>query len=398
MHTATRLALPVIDRIHSARPDLPIHAYGLYAPLNERLLRDHGVSVVLGPEAEAELVRLAERLTPGASSASKASETWSPRYDVATPRALSLPKLAFITPDRTGLPPLNRYATLEMPDGSRRVAGATDATRGCKHRCRHCPIVPVYDGQFRVIAVDTVLADIDQQVASGAEHITFGDPDFLNGPTHARRVIEALHLRHPGVTYDVTIKIEHLIRHRDFLPVLAATGCLFVTSAVESIDDDVLQRLEKNHTRADFFTAVGLMRAAGLTLAPTFVAFNPWTTAARFRELLETVDRLDLVEQVAPVQWGLRLLITEGSRLLELSEIRRLVGRFDANSLTYPWHHDDPAVDVLQRHIANVAGIRANRRRRDVFEEVSELAGYSVRGHAHVTRAAIPYLNEPWYC
>ncbi len=108
---------------------------------------------------------------------------------------------------------------------------------GCKHRCRHCPIVPVYDGQFRVVPADVVLADIDQQVGAGAEHITFGDPDFFNGPTHARRIVEALHARHPALTYDVTIKVEHLLKHRELLPVLARTGCLFVTSAVEAVDD-----------------------------------------------------------------------------------------------------------------------------------------------------------------
>jgi radical SAM superfamily enzyme YgiQ (UPF0313 family) len=380
MHTATRLALPVIDRIRTARPELPIAAYGLYAPLNETLLREHGVSAVFGPEAEEDLLY------------------WD--GSAGNGRSLDRPigKLQFITPDRSSLPSLDRYATLTMPDGTERVAGATEATRGCKHRCRHCPIVPVYEGQFRVIAVETVLADIAQQVAAGAGHITFGDPDFFNGPTHARRVIEGLHARHPHVTYDVTIKVEHLLRHRDLLPVLAATGCLFVTSAVESVDDRILERLEKNHTRADFVEAVTLTRVVGLTLSPTFVAFTPWTTLQGYRELLDAVEQLDLVEHVAPVQWGLRLLITHGSRLLELEDIRTLVGPFDSKSLTYPWLHEDPRVDALQHEIARLVGVRASRTRRDAFDEVSRAAGRRPQERPLVARAAIPYLNEPWYC
>ena len=201
MHTATRLAMPVIDRVRALNPSATICAYGLYAPLNESLLRQHGVSVVLGPEAEADLVSLAAGSPPAASS--------------------TLPRLPFVQPDRSSLPPLDRYATLQMPDGSRRIVGATDATRGCKHRCRHCPIVPVYDGQFRVVSVDVVLADIRAQVEQGAAHITFGDPDFLNGPTHAKKIVEALHREFPQVTYDVTIKVEHLLAHSELLPVLA---------------------------------------------------------------------------------------------------------------------------------------------------------------------------------
>ena len=106
-----------------------------------------------------------------------------------------------------------------------------------------------------------VLADIRQQIAAGAQHVTFGDPDFFNGPTHAMRIVEALHAEFPEVTYDATIKIEHLLKHRDLLPRLRDTGCLFITSAVESVDDRVLAKLEKNHTRADFFEAAALCAA-----------------------------------------------------------------------------------------------------------------------------------------
>jgi radical SAM superfamily enzyme YgiQ (UPF0313 family) len=384
MHTATRLALPVIERIRAARPGIEMCAYGLYAPLNVEILRARGVQTILGPEAEEDLVAWA--------SQRNGSEPFTPRHHAA--------RLQFITPDRSTLPSLERYATLQMPDGTRRTAGATDATRGCKHRCRHCPVVPVYDGQFRVVTVDVVMADIDQQVGAGAEHITFGDPDFFNGPTHARRIVEALHQRHPAVTYDVTIKVEHLLRHRDLLPVLAATGCLFVTSAVESVDDDVLRRFEKNHTRSDCEDAVRLSREAGLVLAPTFVAFTPWTTLESYLDLLNTVERLDLVEHVAPVQWGLRLLITQGSRLLELDDIKRRVGPFDHGSLTYPWRHDDERVDDLQRAVSKLVGVRINRSRPEVFDEVRALAGGEPLGDRKdvVARAAIPYLNEPWYC
>jgi hypothetical protein len=292
-----------------------------------------------------------------------------------------------------------------MPDGSRKVVGATDATRGCKHRCRHCPIVPVYDGQFRVVPVDVVIADVRAQVEQGATHITFGDPDFFNGPTHARKVIDALHRDFPRVTYDVIIKVEHLLAHRDLLPRLAATGCLFVTSAVESVDDAVLARLEKGHTRADFIAAAGLCRAAGLTLIPTFVAFTPWTTIESYRDLLAVVEALDLIEHVAPVQWSIRLLVTFQSRLLELSDLAHLVGPFDPATLTFPWHHPDPRVDDLQRSVMARAGVRMTQSRRAFFEEVRALALFKSIDHeitrstdAPVPRTSVPYLNEPWYC
>ncbi len=354
MHTATRLAMPVIGRLRAINSSITIAAYGLYAPLNETLLREHGVSVVLGPEAEEDLV------------------AWATGHPEGLPRH-SLPRLAFIRPDRGGLPALDRYASLQMPDGSRKVVGATEATRGCKHRCRHCPIVPVYDGQFRVVPVDVVLADVRAQVAQGATHITFGDPDFFNGPTHARKLIEALHAEFPTLTYDAIIKVEHLLQHRDLLPLLVRTGCLFVTSAVESVDDEVLAKLKKGHTRADFITAATLCRDAGLTLIPTFVAFTPWTTLDGYRDLQEVVEALGLTAHVSPIQWGIRLLVTWQSRLLELDDIRDVVGPFDQKTLTFPWRHPDPRVDALQQQMMALASVPR-------------------------PRTEVPYLDEPWYC
>jgi hypothetical protein len=289
-----------------------------------------------------------------------------------------------------------------MPDGTRRVVGSTEASRGCKHLCRHCPVVPVYQGQFRVVQPEAVLADIAAQVAAGAGHITFGDPDFFNGPTHAMHIVDALHAAHPRVSFDVTIKVEHLLQHSDLLPRLAASGCAFVTSAVESLDDRVLAFLDKGHTRADFFRSVDLCRAARLTLVPTFVAFHPWLTVEDYCDLLETIAGLDLVDHIAPIQLAIRLLVPDGSRLLELPEFRTHLGAFDPATLSYPWVHADPRVDALHLRVTALVGTRLTAERRTVFDEIRALACERAgrRQPEPLARgsSAVPYLNEPWYC
>jgi radical SAM superfamily enzyme YgiQ (UPF0313 family) len=383
MHTATRLAAPLIARVRALNPSARVCAYGLYAPLNAEWLRKQGVDHVLGAEAEEDLVRLANSQLP-------------------IPNSQGIARLQFVRPDRTGLPGLHRYAMLQMPDGSRRLAGSTESTRGCKHLCRHCPIVPVYHGHFRVIPIDVVMADIAAQVEAGARHISFGDPDFFNGPTHARRVLGRMATSFPGVTYDVTIKVEHLLGRPDLLPVLRDTGCLFVTSAVESVDDDVLVKLQKGHTRADFYRAAALCRTAGLTLVPTFVPFNPWTTLEGYVDLLDVIDRLDLVEHVAPIQLAIRLLVTASSALLDLSEIRAAVGAFDGASLVFPWRHADERVDALHSEVMALVGAQSQSPRGATFDAIVSLArdaaGMPVRARARRRGGPVPGLTEPWYC
>jgi radical SAM superfamily enzyme YgiQ (UPF0313 family) len=397
MHTATRLAAPVIAKARRLSPSARICAYGLYAPLNEGWLRSIGVDAVFGGEFEEQLtVWAAEREPQSAQSQGFSAVSAVKRRD-------ELPRLKFIVPDRRGLPPLSRYATLQLPDGTRRLVGYTEASRGCKHVCRHCPITPVYNGQFRVVQPDVVLADIEAQVAAGARHITFGDPDFFNGPTHAMRIVDALHAAHPSVSYDAIVKVEHLLAHRDLLPRLAATGCAFVTSAVESLDDRVLRLLDKGHTRADFVGAVALCRHAGVTLIPTFVAFHPWLTLAGYCDLVDTIADLDLVDHVAPIQLAIRLLVPEGSRLLELDEMRRHVGAFDAKTLTYRWSHPDPRVDALHGEVEALVGSRLTADRRATLDAISRLAHERAGAAQPISKPArdrttVPFLNEPWYC
>jgi radical SAM superfamily enzyme YgiQ (UPF0313 family) len=388
MHTATRLAVKAIGSVRAMNPDAHLCCYGLYAPANESLLRGLGASAILGGEFEQGLRSLARGLSFGEDGGE--GET-----------TISLARQQFRTPDRSGLPPLSRYAHL-IAGGAARPTGYTEASRGCKHLCRHCPIVPVYNGVFRIVQSEVVLADIRQQVAAGAEHITFGDPDFFNGPGHAIRLVEALHAEFPSLTYDVTIKVEHLLRHRDLLPVLRRTGCLLVTSAVESVDDRVLEKLAKGHTRGDFLEAVRVTRAAGLNLAPTFVTFTPWTTWDSYRELLRLIADLELIEHVAPIQLAIRLLIPAGSRLLELQEIRALVGPFDMKALVYPWKHADPDLDhlcaSLQRLIQQEE--RNGATRAELFRRIwARVQDRPLLEDPHLAaRATIPYLTEPWYC
>jgi len=392
MHTATRLALPVIDKVRALNPAAHLCAYGLYAPPNADLLRARGVASILGGEFEEDLVRVA-----AIESSQLVAEIREPRR--------SLPRLKFRVPYRDDLPALSRYSSVVLPGGARRVVGYTEASRGCKHLCRHCPVVPIYKGQFRIVSPDVVLADIRAQVARGAQHITFGDPDFFNGIGHALRIVEALARECPGVTYDATIKIEHLLRHAAHLTRLHETGCLFVTSAVESIDDRVLQILEKGHTRDDFVRVSTLCREVGLTLSPTFVAFTPWTTLEGYRDLLRAIDALGLTEHVASIQLAIRLLLPEGSRLLELALVRDLIGPFDPENLVYRWVHPDPRVDALQRDVAHLVAARVNSSRSATFREVCALAHRdgataSTRYAAPPVDAAttVPYLDEPWYC
>jgi hypothetical protein len=351
MHTASRLARDLareIARDLDRDLDRPVRAFGLYADQ----CRDFAAPV-----------------------------DWPVSWEVSVPA-------------RDILPPLDRYARLELA-GEQRLAGAVVATYGCAHRCRHCPVPVVHDGRIRRVDEDDVEADVAQLVSAGARHITFGDPDFLNAPPHARRVVAALHRRFPGVTFDCTVKVEHVVDHADLWPELAEAGCVFVVSAFESVDDAVLERLDKGHTAAAAALAVTILRDAGIEVRPSWLPFTPWTTRDGLVELLDFVHAHDLVGSVDPVQYSVRLLLPEGSLLLDHPDLAPFVGPWDPQRSTYTWSSSDPDIDTLQQRIAQIVD------RADdpvtLYARVRAAAGAPPVDLSIVTTGR-PRLTESWFC
>jgi hypothetical protein len=312
--------------------------------------------------------------------------------------------VSHLVPSRAALPPLASYARLDPGDGARRVAGYVEATRGCRHLCRHCPVVPIYRGRFFAVPEEVVLADAAAQVAAGAEHLTFGDPDFLNGPTHALRIARALHARFPRLTFDFTAKVEHLVARPDAVAELARLGAAFATTAVESLSDLVLGKLAKGHTRADALRALALCAAAGLPLRPSLVPFTPWSTLDDYLDLLEVFEERGVLPAVDPVQLSIRLLVPPGS-LLEHHPDVAFDGLDDA-ALSWRWRHRDPRMDALQARVAAEVEAAAGKGEEPLATiarvKVLALAAAGLP-HGHVRTLApdqrrVPRLTESWFC
>ena len=401
MHTAIRLGVKAGELVRGLNPQCHISYFGLYASLNEDYLLDGVADSVIGGEFETPLTqhvdRLAENGPPRPGGVSLAELRGPP----------NLSRQQFLPPARYLLPPLEKYARLRTSEGELRLVGHVEASRGCAHRCRHCPIPAVYEGRLRIVQREVVLADIDTLVHMGAQHINFGDPDFLNGVKHSLGIVREMRNRHPELSFDFTAKIEHLIQHRDAVMELAALGCVFVLSAVESVDDRILRYLDKGHTRDDVVSALEITRAADVALRPSLLPFTPWTTQSGYLELLEFVQDHDLVYQLDPVQYSIRLLLPPGSWLLDIPEIRPHVGSLVQEDFVYTWRHPDPRVDMLQRQVARVAeeATSFGEDPATTFNRIKELSLSTIFGQPTVDRpryrrrsARPPHLTEAWFC
>lgn len=401
MHTALRLGVQVAERVRRVNPTAHITFYGLYAWLNRDYLLPRVGDTVVGGEYEEPLCGLAQALergepawvVPGIADADHLAEPYRER-------------LPFVLPQRDGLPTLDHYARFRDGDALA-LAGYVEASRGCLHTCSHCPITPVYGGRFFIVPRELVLDDIRAQIAAGAQHVTFGDPDFLNGPGHVLPIVRAMHTEFPHLTWDATIKIEHILERRDLLPEMRRLGCAFILSAVESFSDNVLAHLAKGHSAADIHEALALTDAAGIPLRASFVAFTPWTTLDDFLDMLHFIEQHGMVEQVDPVQYTIRLLIPPGSALLGQPDTRDWLGALDAAAFTYRWAHPDPRMDDLYRAVSRLVeeAVARDEPTAQTFHRVKALAHeragrqptvFEMVPPAHQRIA--PGLTEAWFC
>jgi radical SAM superfamily enzyme YgiQ (UPF0313 family) len=375
MHTATRLADQVVSEIHRMYPDLPVALYGLYA----------GVGAVTVD------ARLEGEYEPGLLA-------WA---DGQRGDSRHLGRSEFVVPDRSGLVELEEYARLEH-HGTSVLVGAVEASHGCRHRCRHCPIPVVYDGRIRVVTGDQVLADIAQLVESGARHITFGDADFLNAPAHSVDILDRAHRAHPEITFDATIKVEHIIRHADLWPSLAAMNLLFVVSAFESVDEFTLGVLDKCHSLDDMVRALDLTMAAGVYIRPTWLPFMPWTTPEDVADIFEFIDDHDLAGATDPVQMSIKLLMPRGSLLEERPEVAPYLRGYDREALTWRWEFAHPETEVLHKELDAIAASASDCGQETVATldqmraAVARTTGRTMPPIA--TASATPRLTESWFC
>jgi radical SAM superfamily enzyme YgiQ (UPF0313 family) len=396
MHTALRLGVRVAERVREINPSAHICFFGLYAGLHAAHLIPRVADTCLGAEFEADLLALVDAISRRPDRAPREIRTESAPRDAAYSKERTLD----LSPRRHALEHESRYVRLSK-DGDELPTGYVATTRGCKHTCRHCPIPAAYEGSFYALPLARIIADIDAAVALGARHITFADADFLNGPTHAVRVARELHRRHPALTFDYTAKIEHLLQHAGVVDELYALGNLFVVSAVESFNDEVLRRLDKGHTAEDAIAVIRSFHARGITLRPSLVPFTPWETRDSLTALFETVAREGMIDAIDPVQYSIRLLVPAGSLLLRDAAGSVHFGAFDAEHFSHGWSHPDPGMDALQHQLAAISSDAA-RRNASVEQTFARMAAAVAPGRAMPLSPRAtgrpPRLTEDWFC
>ena len=304
-------------------------------------------------------------------------------------------------PDRTILPSITDYS--HIVDGSNNlIAGSVETTYGCKHECTHCPVPIEFKGMFKTFGTEKIITDVTNQVEEGAKHISFNDPDFFNGPKHALKILQLLNEKHPSITYDSTIKVEHILKYPDYFQELKNLNMLFVISAFETTNDHVLNILQKNHSFNDLNKAVELSLENNIDIRPTWMPFSPWTEQNDLISIIKLIEKYKLRETVDPIQLTIKLLVPKNSLILKRPEMKEYLLDYDPSSFSYAWKYKFPNIDNIQNELFTYVL---------QHESENEYAQYLglvdiLESHTNETllnsekysQRIVPKLSETWFC
>ncbi len=398
MHTALRLGVEAAKQVRQINPNAHICFYGHYAWLNADYLLENLADTVIAGEYETPLVELIEavnydqdfRSIPGLSSK-------------ITSKLPHIERIEFYLPERKDLPPLDKYAHYNS-EGKHELVAYVETSRGCLHTCNHCPLVPVYQGRFFIIPIEIVSGDIRQQILAGAKHISFGDPDFLNGPNHAKKIVRDMHSEFPEVTFSFTTKIEHILEQKELIKEFSTLGCSFIITACEATSDTVLTRLDKGHTLLQMEEALQLLLEYGISPQPTWMPFTPWTSLDDYIRFLNWIRTQALIPYIPAVQLAVRMLVPPGSALLDHPDVEEWCGELDQENFSYNWTHPDPRMDELHQIISSIAAANQDANPRKVFEMI-ETESYKMAGKQLPVWEkpfndipSPPQMTENWFC
>ena len=144
--------------------------------------------------------------------------------------------------------------------------------------------------------------------------------------------------------------------------------------------------------------AVALLRETGIEIRPSWMPFTPWTTLEEFRGILEFVADHDLVPNVDPVQYTIRLLLPPGSLLLDHPDAAPHLGSYDAARGCYEWWSADPTMDELQTRLSALveADVAAGRDAVSTYASIRQACGLAPVSLAPAPPR--PHLSETWFC
>ena len=177
--------------------------------------------------------------------------------------------------------------------GLHTVINTLQTTRGCRFRCKFCPVHRLFQGVFRNRDMDSIIADIRKRMPYN-DHFFVVDNDFCSDRKNARALLERIIREDLGAQF-VIFERHEIGRDREMLDLLHRAGVRIIIMGVESLLDKSLKAFNKRQTHEEVVSRIRNITDAGMNVLSTFVLGYDEDTPQSAEELIGFVTKYHLI-------------------------------------------------------------------------------------------------------
>lgn len=188
-------------------------------------------------------------------------------------------------------------------------------SRGCSGNCSFCSVRAFYEYDsplWRCRSPENVVDEIEYLIGKyGAKVISFIDDNFIGsgkfGEKRAISIANEIVNRDLNINFQISCRVDGI--NNDVLEHLKKAGLLHVSLGIESGNEEMLNRFNKNTTVSKNISSIEILRKNNLSLTPYFIMFDPWTSIEEIQENVKflyenNLCRFDTVSNAVSIYKG----------------------------------------------------------------------------------------------
>jgi radical SAM superfamily enzyme YgiQ (UPF0313 family) len=164
------------------------------------------------------------------------------------------------------------------------------AVRGCPYACAFCGSRYLWGRNVRWRSVPNIVAEMQEIRKAGLNHIHFDDDTFGVRKTFLRELCQAIKSHCTGLQWSCETHVR--LVDEETVALMKSAGCRSILMGVESGNNEMLDRIGKNITIEEAFSAARIIRKHGIHLGAFFMVGFPEETEDSLNDTIAAITSL----------------------------------------------------------------------------------------------------------
>lgn len=286
------VALDSADKIKQVKPNTII-VLGGYHPTFEfqSVLEEESVDVVVRGEGEYTLLELVQTIENNGDLKKVQGLAFHDKIDnslIVTPDRPIIENLDELPFPAFHLFPMEKYRILNITTNVATII----TTRGCPMQCSFCSSAALHGHKLRRRSVENVVDEVEMRLKEqNIDTIAFMDDTFTLNKRFVREYCSEIKRRGLKFWWGCTSRVDTL--DEELLQTMKDAGCITIFMGVESADQQMLEKMNKNITVTKTENAFKLARKVGIRTIASCVIGMPEDTHKSINQTIDFVKKLN---------------------------------------------------------------------------------------------------------